>query len=103
MIENRSVYDILNQICKDTDLYPYTKQHKSKKNYTGTFYAIHFRWPDLNEIIAAASEAEMALQTPTYNGEKRHGTGKSLLNNMSSTILSLETLWIMDTKASIQD
>ena len=25
-IDNRSIYDILDQICKDTDLYPYIKQ-----------------------------------------------------------------------------
>ena len=30
-IENRSVYIILGQICKDTDLYPCFKQHKSKR------------------------------------------------------------------------
>ena len=31
-IDNRSVYDILDQICKDIDLYPYVKQHNSKRN-----------------------------------------------------------------------
>ena len=30
--DNRTVYDILDQICKDTDLYLYVKQHKSKCN-----------------------------------------------------------------------
>ena len=29
-IDNRHVYDILDQIYKDTDLYPYVKQHKSR-------------------------------------------------------------------------
>ena len=43
-IDNRNVYDILDQICKDTDLYPYVKQHKSKKDGRGAFYAIHSRW-----------------------------------------------------------
>ena len=31
--------------------------------------------------------------------KRRHGTGKSVLLNMSSTILSWEALWNMDTKA----
>ena len=31
-IDNRTVYDIINQNCKDTDLYPYVKQHKSKRD-----------------------------------------------------------------------
>ena len=36
-IDNRSVYDILDQICKDTDLHPYVKQHKSKRECKGHF------------------------------------------------------------------
>ena len=42
-IDNRTVYDILDQIFKDTDLYPYVKQHKSQRDGRGTFYAIHSR------------------------------------------------------------
>ena len=40
-INNRGVYDILDQICKDTDLYPCVKQHTSKRDGRGAFYAIH--------------------------------------------------------------
>ena len=29
-IDNTTVYDILDQICNDTDLYPHVKQHKSR-------------------------------------------------------------------------
>ena len=36
-IDNRSVYDMLDQICKDTDLYLHVKQHKSKRNRRGAF------------------------------------------------------------------
>ena len=43
IIFNRSVYDIPDQICKDTDLYSYIKQHESKSNGRGAFYAIHSR------------------------------------------------------------
>ena len=56
------VYDILNQIYKDTDLYPYVKQHKSKRDGRGAFYAIYSRWLVLNHVNVTASEAEMALQ-----------------------------------------
>ena len=42
-IDNRMVYDVLDQICKDTDLYPYVKQHKPKRDGRGAFYAIHSR------------------------------------------------------------
>ena len=42
-IGNGTVYDILNQICKDTNLYRYVKQHKSKRDGKGAFYAIHSR------------------------------------------------------------
>ena len=71
MIDNRMVYDILNQICKDTDLYPYIKQQKATRNRRGAFYAIHSRWLGLNHVNVTASEGEMALQTSTYDGEKR--------------------------------
>ena len=70
-INNKSVYYILDQICKDTDLYPYVKQHKSKKNGRGAFFAIHSKWIGPNHVNAAVSEAKMALQMSTYNGEKK--------------------------------
>ena len=37
VIDNRMVYDVLDQICKDTDLYPYVKQLKSKGYGRGHF------------------------------------------------------------------
>ena len=80
-INNRNVYNILEQIWKDTDLYPYVKQHKSKRNGRGAFYAIHSRWLDLNHVNVTASEAELALQM--WMTEKRkHGTRKNMLSNM---------------------
>ena len=69
-IDNRSVYDILDQICKDINLYPYYKQHKSKMD-TGAFYAIHSRWLGQNHVKSTTSEAEMVLQTSTYDGDKK--------------------------------
>ena len=70
-IDNRTVYNILDQICKDTDLYPYVKQHKFKRDGTGAFYAIHSKWLGPNHVNVTASEAEMALQASTYDGEKK--------------------------------
>ena len=66
-IDNRTVYDIWDQIWKDTDLYPYVKQHKSKRDGWGVYYAIHCP----NHVNATASEVEMALQTSTYDAEKK--------------------------------
>ena len=71
VIDNRMVYDFLDQICKDTDLYSYIKQHKSKRDGRGAFYAIHSRWLGPNHVNMTASEAEMALQMSTCDGEKR--------------------------------
>ena len=73
-IDSRMVYDVLDQICKDRDLCPYMKQHKSKRDGRGAFYAIHSRLLGLNNVNAIASEAEMALQMSTYDGEKRAWT-----------------------------
>ena len=70
-IDNRMVYDILDQICKDADLYPYVKQHKPKKDDRGAFHAIHSRWLGKNHVKVTALEAEMALQMSTYDREKR--------------------------------
>ena len=90
-IDNRMVYDILDQICKDTYLYPHSKQHKAVRDRRGAFYAIHSRWLGSNHVNATTSEAEMALQMSMYDGEKGHGIGRSILLAMSSTILSLGT------------
>ena len=70
-INNRTVYDNLDQICKDTDSYPYVKQHKPKRDGRGVFYTIHSRWLGPNHVSAMALEAEMALQMSIYDGEKR--------------------------------
>ena len=70
-IDNRMVFDILVQFCKDTDLYPYVKQYKPNRDSKGKFYAIHSRWLGPNHVNTTASEAEMALQMPTYDGEKK--------------------------------
>ena len=64
-IDNSIVYDILDQICKDTNLYPYIKQHKSKRDGRKAFYAIHSRWLGPSNVNMTASEAKMALQTST--------------------------------------
>ena len=42
-IDNRTVYNKVDQICKQIDLYPYVKQYKSKRDSRGAFYAIHSR------------------------------------------------------------
>ena len=42
-IDNRCVYDLLHQICKDTDMYPYVKKHQSKRDGRGVYFAILFR------------------------------------------------------------
>ena len=69
-IDNQMVYDILDQICKDTELYPYVKQHESKRDGRGAFYAIHSRWLGQNHVNATASEAWMAVPTSTNDREK---------------------------------
>ena len=70
------VYDILDQICKDTNLYQYVKQHKLKRDGRGAFYAIHSMWIGLIHVNAIASEAKIALQMSTYDKEKRAWKGK---------------------------
>ena len=49
-IDNRSVYDILDQIYKEIDLYPYVKQQKSNRDGKGAFYVIHSRWLGPNHV-----------------------------------------------------
>ena len=66
-----TVCDVLDQICEDTDQYLYNKQHKIKRDSREAYYAIHSRWLGSNHVNATASEAVMALQMSTYNGEKK--------------------------------
>ena len=61
----------MDQICKDSDLYPYFKQHNSSGVGRGAYYAIHSRWLGPNHVNATASEAQMALLTSMYIGEKK--------------------------------
>ena len=68
-IDYRTVYNNLDQIWKDTDLYPYVKQHNSKRDNRGVIYVIHSRWLGPNHVNATASEAEMALQMSMYDGK----------------------------------
>ena len=77
-IDNRSVYDILDKICKNTNLYPYLKHHKSKRNRRGAYYAIYSRWLSLNHVNVIASEAKMILQMSTYDGKKAISSWETL-------------------------
>ena len=70
-IENRSVNDILDQICKNTDLYPSVKQQKSKKDGRGAFYAIHSRWLGPNHVNKTEPEAELVFPISVYYSEKK--------------------------------
>ena len=59
-IDNRTFFDVWNQIHKDSDLYSYVKQHKSKRDGIRAFHAIHSRWLCPNHMNMIASEAEAA-------------------------------------------
>ena len=56
-IDSPTVWDILDQICKDTDLYMYFKQHKSNRDSRGAHHAIHSRWLGPNHVNTTASGA----------------------------------------------
>ena len=88
-IDNRSFYDILDQIFKDRDLYPYFKQHKSKRD-RGGFYAIHFRWLGPNHANTA-SEATIVLQMLKYGEEKAFNWEKYVVQHVKYHII-LENL-----------
>ena len=70
-IDNPIVYDIMDQICKVTDLCPYVKQHKSKRDGRRAFYIIQSRWLGPKHVNAKVSEAEMTLHMPIYDGENK--------------------------------
>ena len=57
-IGNRSVYHLLDEVCNDTNLYPYVKQHKPMRDRRGVFHAIHLWWLGSNHVNAVESEAE---------------------------------------------
>ena len=49
-IDNRTVYDMLDQICKDTDLYQHVEQQKPERDGRGAFYAIPSRQLGQNHV-----------------------------------------------------
>ena len=61
-LDNMSVNDILDQICKDIYMYPYVKQQKSMRDRKGAFNAVHKWWLGLNHMNVVKSKAELALQ-----------------------------------------
>ena len=70
-MDNRSFYDMLDQIYNNTDLYLYVEQHKSKRDGRWAYYSIHSRRLGMNCVNLSASEAKMSLQTSMYDGEKK--------------------------------
>ena len=60
-IDNRSVLVILDQIYKNTNLYPHVKQYKSKRDGRGALFAIHSRWLGPKHVNVTASEAALAI------------------------------------------
>ena len=70
-IDNRIVYNILDQICMDIGLYLYVRQYKSKRDGRGSFFVIHTRRLVPNLVNTTASEAEAALLTFAYDGKKK--------------------------------
>ena len=77
--DNRTVCAILDQICKDTDLNPHVKQHKSKRDGREAFYTIHSWWIGPNHVNTTATEAEIVLQMSTYDGEKKAWNGEKYI------------------------
>ena len=57
------VYELLGQICKDTDLYTYAKQSSPSKMVEG--HSILARLLGQNHTNSTASKAEAALQILT--------------------------------------
>ena len=70
-IDHRTVYDILHQICKETDLYPYIKLHKSRRDGRGAYYVIHSMWLGPNSVNATALKAKLALPMSSYDVKKK--------------------------------
>ena len=75
-------------------------QHKSKRDGTGTFYAIHSRWGGPNHVNTTASKAEMSLLMFTY--EESMDLGEVVAQQDKYHII-LGNLVKMGTKTLIQD
>ena len=91
-IDNRGVYDILAKIYKDTDLYPYVKQHKPKRDGRGTYYTILEGKKAKIMSMPQHQKLKWLYRCLHMMARRRHGNGKSTLPDMSSTISSLEIL-----------
>ena len=102
-IDNQCVYDMLDQICKNADVYPYVKQHMSKRDCRGAFMP---SFPcGYTQIMPMGQHQRHRwhFKHVLMIEKRRHEDGKSMFVNMSSTMIFYETLWNMGTKASIQD
>ena len=100
MIENKTVYDTLDQIGKNPVLYLYFKQHKSKRDDRGMVYAIHSRLLGL----WMKQHQNLSQQCRYQHMPKKimHETEKSIFPNMSNIIFSMRTWRNMGTRDLIQ-
>ena len=57
-----------------------------KKGGKVAYYAIHSRWLGPKHVTSTASEAEVALQMLTYDGEKKAWNWESMCPNMLSSL-----------------
>ena len=65
----------MDKICIDTDLYPYFKQHKSKRDCRGAFYFIHPRWQALKHENANVMLKQHSRHQSVIR-RRKHGPGK---------------------------
>ena len=77
-IDNRTVYDILDQICKNIYLYPYVKQHKSKRDGRGAFMpSTSGGWVQTMLIQQHQKLRLLCRCSPTME-ERKPGTGRCM-------------------------
>ena len=87
-----TIHDIFDQVCNDSDLYPYFKQFKLKYDGRGTFYSIYARQLGTNHANVTASEAEAVLQILTNNSKKKAWNQEKYLSHHLNYHVILENL-----------
>ena len=80
VIDNRSVWKILANICRDHASWTWIKPHQRSKDGHGAYWALWDHYLGPNNVNNMANAAEHWLQTLSYTGEQQRWNFECLVN-----------------------
>ena len=84
------MHDVLDTVCRMTDLCLYEKKFKATRDDQEAFYAIKQQQLGTNHINVTVSKAENSIQISIYDGKKNGNSSMSSTSNSQEP----EDVWV---------